>query len=89
MLINQAIALQIQFNEDGTYQAWAPKKSFKGKWAIVDEDHLATWSHDNKPRKVSRFRITGKNLVITDSEGIHHVHQRDIHFDLERNSANK
>ena len=49
MLINQAVALQIQFNSDGTYQAWAPTRSFKGKWALMDEDHLATWSGENKP----------------------------------------
>ncbi|MBT6272956.1 MAG: hypothetical protein HOI95_02350 [Chromatiales bacterium] len=86
VLIDQAVALQIQFNPNGTYQAWTPRNSIKGHWALVDDKNLATWTGEDKPRRVNRFNITELNLVITDGAGTHHVHRRDVYHDLESKS---
>jgi hypothetical protein len=77
-LVNQAIALQIVFKQDGTYWAKSPSTTMKGRWARVDDEHLATWTGESRPRRVNRFKITGRNLVIIDSNGILHVHRRQL-----------
>lgn len=76
VLVNQAAALQIVFGDDGRYYAKSAKSTIRGKWALVDEEHIATWTDDSRPRRVNRFRIHGNNLVIIDTDGTHHVHRR-------------
>ena len=76
ILVNQASALQIAFFDDGRYHAKTSTSVLRGKWALVDEEHVATWTDDSRPRRVNRFRIHGNNLVIIDPDGTHHVHRR-------------
>ena len=84
MLMNQADALQIEFHADGSYKAFTVGNAINGKWALVDDKHLATWVKEDRPKRVNRFSVDANKLVITDERGVQHVHERDVYYQPKR-----
>lgn len=67
---------RIEFRADGTYVAHTGGRKITGFWAVVDSEYLATWTDSARPRRVNRFAIHGKHLLIAQSGGKTVVHTR-------------
>ena len=67
---------RIEFSADGRYEAHTGGSKLTGFWAIVDDEYIATWTDSNRPRRVNRFAIHGKHLLIRQPGGKTIVHTR-------------
>jgi hypothetical protein len=75
-LLYAGTSMTITFEADGTYRAIAPNQVLLGRWELVDETRIATWSNPEQPKRVSGFTLDGDSLVIVDQRGRFHKHRR-------------
>ena len=75
----QSRTVQIEFRADGTYIArprQRGRKATEGSWSLIDHQHVATWTDESRPRRVNKFVVRKPYLIITESGGRLHVHER-------------
>lgn len=75
-LVGQKYDLVIDLRADGRYQAMTDVGTKLGRWEQVDNEHIATWSDESQPKRVSAFKIEGDNLTITDTSNTPLEHVR-------------
>ncbi len=75
-LVDEKHAMSIEFKEDGTYVAQTAVGRRAGRWELVDPSHIATWSNEGKPKRVSEFAIVGNFLIIIGAQGSALKHKR-------------
>ena len=75
-LVEQPFDLTIEFRSDGHYVALTAMGVMTGRWALVDDSHLATWSSENKPQRISEFTLEGATLTIIEPDGSFLKHRR-------------
>ena len=75
-LVEQPFDLTIEFRADGHYVALTAMGVMTGRWTLVDETHLATWSSENKPQRISEFTLEGATLTIIEPDGSFLKHRR-------------
>jgi hypothetical protein len=66
-LVDQDYDLVIDLRPDGSYHAETNIGTNSGRWKQVDDEHIATWTDDNQPTRVSSFKIHGDHLTIIDT----------------------
>jgi len=66
-LVGQDYDLVIDLRPDGSYQAETNVGTDAGQWKQNDDEHSATWSDDNQPKRISSFKIHGDHLTIIDT----------------------
>jgi hypothetical protein len=75
----QSRNIVIEFRPDGTFTARPRQRgrgATPGSWSLIDHEHMATWTDESKPRRVNKFLIRDRYLIITESGGRLHVHER-------------
>ena len=75
-LVGQETVMSIEFRRDGTYYAQTGRGQVRGKWSLVGQNHIATWSDDRRAKRVNAFRFENGELLITDDDGAIHRHAR-------------
>jgi len=75
-LVGQKNRLRIEFSPDGNYRAMTRQRILFGKWSLVDQAHIATWSNAQRPKRINRFRVDKDRLYITDRNGVVYEHRR-------------
>ena len=66
-LVDQNYDLVIDLRADGSYHAMTNLGMKSGRWEQIDSDHIATWSDDSQPKRVSSFKLEGDSLTIIDT----------------------
>lgn len=75
-LIAEKHAMHIEFKEDGTYVAQTALGEMLGHWELLGPAKIATWSSDEKPKRISEFAIVGEFLIIVGDQGTALRHKR-------------
>ena len=75
-LVDQPFDLQIEFKPNGVYVAQTAMGAMNGRWERLDESHIATWSSENKPKRVTEFTLHGEFLTIIEADGTFLRHRR-------------
>lgn len=75
-LVGEEYDLVIDLRADGSYHARTNLGTNSGQWKQVDKEHIATWSDDDQPKRISSFRIEGNQLTIIDTSNTALEHVR-------------
>jgi hypothetical protein len=72
----QGNGFTIALRADGTFRAQAPGRALDGHWTRVGSHYLATWHDEALPKRISRYSIHGKHLIINRPGGTTVIHTR-------------
>lgn len=74
-IVDEGAQMVIEFRADGTYASAAAGRLMDGQWELVSDHEIATWSRDDRPKRINVFRLEDGELWIEDRTGEHHRHR--------------